>query len=210
MKPPLLTAICCIVGTLAHLSQDSVSVTSTCWQAAPLDQCDVVILTEYGLYYMPVPRDKKDFRLAMNWGVLFNTDRRNAFGISFFAYGDREFNAGPEFRYRRWLNETQSIDIGIGFPLFGESSIADGSFSPHGLVKWNPVHWMGITVRPELRRKGDPIGGPVIAYPPIPEEPRPYRFHLSAGLEFGWIPGLTLSAATGVLIGYLALAWSGK
>ena len=192
-------------------SQDSNNSSSICWHAEPLPRCKYIIVTDFGTYYTPLPTGSSDFRISADWGVLYNINDRESYGLSLYASGDNEFNFGPEFRYRRWLDNGQSIDLGIGFPLLGQSSLNDGSFSPHALIKWNPVHWFGITVRPELRRKGDPLANLVfVTFPPQPKEPRPYRFHVAAGIEFGWIPGVTLAGISGVLLGLFALSLSGN
>ena len=88
-----------------------------------------------------------------------------------------------------------------------------------GLALWAREVECGALVwdalRVELRRAGsstavrgygqDESGVLRQVYPP--EDP--CRFHFSIGVELGWIPGLAVTAAAGVYIGYLALMSAG-
>src|SRR5438034_2647716 len=119
-----------------------------------------------------------------DWGALANVGPRQAVGASFFASLDADaFVLGPAVRYRRWIGADQSVDIALGTPVV--SSDYGPTLSPYGLVKWNPAHWVGIALRPEVRRpvttcdqSGCRSGS---------------RFVGSAGVEFGWVPGLSLT-----------------
>jgi hypothetical protein len=209
----VLLAISCAAIPAAVIAQDSTDVSPVCWHARPKPECEIVVLTDFGLYYTPIPSDKSGMRAVADWGVLFNISETDAFGITVFGSLDHdEFSFGPEVRYRRWLGSEQSIDVAIGLPLPGLGNAPQGSWaaSPHGLVKWNPVHWFGIALRPELRRRTAPK---IFVLDPsgfLYQEPgEGSSFYMSAGVEFGWIPGVSLAAAGGVAALLLAILFSG-
>jgi hypothetical protein len=56
--------------------------------------------------------------------------------------------------------------------------------APYGLIKYSPVHWAGLAVRPEWRR-GSYNG-------------EPYSFVIFVGVDFGWVPGAVGTVAGGV------------
>ena len=95
------------------------------------------------------------------------------------------FHVGAELRYRHRLDSKQSIDFGIGLSLFGQSSLSERVALYYGLVKWNPVHWFGIALRPEMQRKGGQGFEYIWPGNQLVKVDDPYRFHLSLGIEIG-------------------------
>ena len=76
--------------------------------------------------------------------------------------------------------------------------------SVYGLVKWNPVHWFGVGVRPELVRRNVFLGcGTTTCTYDVRSQAR-----LSIGTEFGWVPGLALTGAAGAAVLVLVAAFA--
>lgn len=176
----------------------------TCYRAGQLPRCRVFLLTNAGGFVTSNPRQNETpFRALVDWGFMVNTGQRNAFGASWFVtYDQDEFTSGPALRYRRWLAPERSLDIAVGTPLTNDHT---GLGSVLGMVKYNPVHWAGIAVRPELVRRElftCDLSGCV--------ERTVTSSRVYAGLEMGWYPGLTLSVGGGVVIGLLLLALAGS
>lgn len=152
-----------------------------CWRARPMENCRAVILTNAGGYLVSGPASGPG--AVADLGVLFNVGARTALGASVFASQTRYgFELGPAAHYRRWLGPDKSIDLALGTPLYSsEGSVA---VAPYGLVKYNPVHWAGLAVRPEWRRGS--------------YNAQPYSFVISVGAEFGWVPGSVMTVIGGV------------
>ncbi len=171
-----------------------------CWRNRPIEHCRAMILTNFGGYLQrsTIPGGEP-LRVVADWGVLVNVGARNAVGASLFASFDSADGVilGPAVRYRRWLSPTQSIDLALGTPLY--TSDYEAVLSAYGLIKYNPTHSVGFAVRPELRRHTSSD----FAY--NGHSSTRSSFVISAGVEFGWIPGFAMTVASGAL-GLLALA----
>jgi hypothetical protein len=173
------------------------------WHARPGGYSKVIILTDFGAYYVAVPGDSYA-RFVGDWGLLLNIGESDGIGLTCVASIDPyDATLGPEVRYRRWLGQDQSLDIAVGLPLVSNHSLG---VSPYGLVKWNFFHWVGFAVRSELRRRvihefvpGGPGG---FSY----RDRETSQFHLSAGIEFGWWPGSSLTVASLLLLMLFALS----
>jgi len=165
-----------------------------------------MILTDFGGYLVSgTPGGGGlNIRAVADYGVLVNLDARSAIGATLFASLSRnsEFVLGPAVRYRRWLGPSQSIDLALGTPLIGSAP------APYGLVKYNLTHWVGLAVRPELRRETVVIVCNGVSC----TDARQTRFLMAAGVEFGWLPGLTLTLTSGIVgaVAVAAIAASGS
>ncbi len=165
----------------------------------------VVILTEVGIHLASAGNGGRG--LATN-GLLIKTGTADAVGVALAYTVDQEQGSAPEIRYRHWFNRDQYFDLGIGFPNRKASTGFEWSASPSLLLKWNPVEWFGLAIRPEYRRtvKGTTRyeGGQRIYS--LTEEG---KWFLSGGLEFCGKPGaiiettlaVTLMAAIGAAFG---------
>ncbi len=161
---------------------------STCWYPEPKKSCDVIILTEVGVYALGMANDENGFRGVQDFGLLVNIGEHEAVGGSFFLSTEKGgISFGPELRYRHWLGNKQSIDLAVTYLCASQAT--HGTVSLSGLVKWNPVPWFGIALRPEMFRRGPEPNG------------RYNYFRLSGGLEFGWIMGVIVPAVGVVLLG---------
>jgi hypothetical protein len=180
----LILVTYCLVLTTSLTAQNTNEPCQVCWHAQPKDSCDVIILTDFGFYWLFPPTDRARLRLVADYGVLVNVSELDAVGATFFASIGSEFHIGPEIRYRHWLGANNSIDFGFGLPI--EKSY-DGSWvaSPYGLVKWNPIHWFGLALRMELRRPSQWD----LDYNPD----KSTQFYMSAGVEFGELPGAIMT-----------------
>ena len=200
MRRWLLLLLSCALLPGILTAQRSSRSSPACWRARPQERCRVIILTNFGGYVQSrAAQGETHFRAMTDWGALAHVGPRDAVGVSFFASLDADaFVLGPAVRYRRWIGPDQSVDIALGTPVL--SSDYGATLSAYGLVKWNPVHWVGIALRPEVRRPVttcDQTGCRAGS-----------RFVGSAGVEFGWVPGLSLTFAAGAvgLVAAIALA----
>jgi len=174
-----------LLPATAAAQEEAVSPCDFCWRAQPREHCRANILTDFGVYYVVTgiqSGDGQPMRAVADYGVLVNVDAKNALGVSLFASFDTdELIIGPAVHYRRWFGLNQSIDFALGMPL---TSQYDMQFTPvvtpYGLIKYNPAHWIGFAVRPELRQYSGQS-----------------QFAMSVGVEFGWIPGAAMTAVFG-------------
>ena len=176
-----------------------------CYRARPSPDCSVFFLTNAGLYINPRSTNySTPWRGIVDWGVMVNVGPRDAIGGSWFVSLDEDdFMTGPEVRYRRWFGGDRSLDVAVGTPLYGGGELKAGSAL--GLVKYNPVHWFGVAVRPEyLRRTAYDFSQPPYG------EYTATSTRIYAGVEFGWFPGLALSLGGGAALGVLVAALSGS
>jgi len=133
-------------------------------------------------------------RVILDGGVMVNLSSKNAVGGSWFTTaGDDGFPTGPMLHWRRWLGPTRSVDVAVGTPIAGPHSVRPGSVL--GLVKYNPVPWFGVVVRPELLRQSEFYDLHRSRWVPSGTKSR-----LSLGAELGGKPGL--------LVGSIALVVS--
>lgn len=188
-----------------------------CWRAAPKPACRVVILTNFGLYAIggargvvqwdPVNGQPIGFarpfrvegRVTGDWGLLVNLGQRDAVGVSLFGsleslrYGHQS-ELGLFARYRRWFGNQRSLDLALGMLVMLRN--ADALRSPYGLVKLNLNPWLGLALRPELRRAYE-----ASTAPPTKRS----TLFLSAGVEMGEKPGFALSALGAAILGVRTL-----
>jgi hypothetical protein len=181
---------------------------SFCYRARPKPACSTFAFTNFGTYLVlgsDIKSGDTPVRAVADWGVMANVDSRNAIGASVFASLDRlGFGVGPAVHYRRWLSSTASVDVAVGAPLLAATDdIQSGSV--FGLVRWSPNHWFALAARPELVR------GPVFlgCGPSGCDTPVRSRMRMSLGMELGWVPGLTLTAASGIATAFIAALLSG-
>jgi hypothetical protein len=171
------------------------------FHARPRPDCSVFFLTNAGGYLKLNPHSstppsgvQSNLRAIWDWGVMVNISPRDAIGGSWFVTWDEDDVAtGPVVRYRRWFEQGRSLDVAVGTPVAGGDGLQTGSIL--GLVKFNPVHWFGVALRPEYVRYAT-------SYYATSSSGRIY-----AGVELGWYPGLALSVVGGVAAAaFLALA----
>ena len=180
---------------------------SFCYRARPKPACSAFAFTNFGGYLVLGSDLTGDtpLREVADWGVMANLDARNAVGGSVFASLDRlGFGLGPSVRYRRWLSPTASVDVALGAPLLATTNnLRSGSL--FGLVRWSPNHWFALAARPELVR------GPVLlgCSPSGCEVAVQSHMRMSLGMELGWVPGVTLTAASGIAAIFIAALLSG-
>jgi hypothetical protein len=159
-----------------------------CLRARPKPECAAFAVTTIGGFVMfgRSNGESSSMRGVLDYGFMFNTSARDAFGGSFFASLDGSgFALGPAVRYRRWLTTTSSLEVAVGKPFLGDE--AQGAV--FGLVKWSPNHWLAVAARPEIRR-GVVCGTSTCAYKS--------QGRLSLGTEVGAAPGLVLTGVAGV------------
>jgi hypothetical protein len=182
-----------------------------CFRARPAPACRVFFLTNAGVYIKPLSttsngsnpydiRRQSALRAIVDWGVVVNLDPRNGVGGSWFvALDEDDFSTGVAARYRRWLTPIQSLDVTVGTPVAGGNGIKAGSVL--ALIKYNPVHWFGVALRPEYVRRQTYDCTSTSCTPIVDHTGRLY-----VGAEFGWYPGLALTLGSGVTLGVLLVA----
>jgi hypothetical protein len=165
-------------------AQEATGPCDFCWHAQPKEHCRTTILSNFGAYYVVTGSSSggQPMRAVGDYGVLVNVGAQTAIGLSLFASFDTdELVLGPAVHYRRWFGSSQSLDLSLGMPLTSQYDMQyTPVYTPYGLIKYNPVHWFGIAVRPELRRYSGQS-----------------HFMMSIGAEVGWIPGVAMTAAFG-------------
>jgi hypothetical protein len=142
-------------------------------------------------------------RATGDWGFLLNVGQRNAVGASLFGSVESighsaQSELGAFLRYRRWLGNGKSLDLALGMPVVLRN--ANAQRSPYGLVMLNLNRWIGVAVRPELRRSFGPTG-----YVSSRSD-----LFLSVGVEIGEKPGLALSALGATILGVRTLSSIGN
>jgi hypothetical protein len=197
-----LLATAPLASVLAQASRRSAA--DPCFRARPAPDCRVFFTTNAGGYVTPSRTNGgSSFRAIVDWGVMVNASPGHAIGASWFLTGDEdELTTGPVIRYRRWLTRDRSLEVALGTPVSSGGNLKAGSVL--GLVKYNPVQWFGIGVRPEYVRRRAFNCGPSTCTEFTATSGRVY-----GGVEFGWFPGLTLSLGGGVVLGLAAIALAG-
>ncbi len=176
------------------------SADNPCFRARAAPECSVFFITNAGVYIKPATTNGASLRAIVDWGVMVNASPRHAIGGSWFVTLDEDdFTTGPVVRYRLWFEGDRSLDVAVGTPIAGGDNLKAGSIL--GLVKYNPVHWFGVAVRPEYVRRTvfSCVQG-------ICAETTATSGRVYAGVEFGWFPGLALSLGGGVALGALIIA----
>ena len=170
-----------------------------CVRAAPAPDCSVFVLTNAGGYLKTKRYDHSSpWRAIIDWGVMVNVGRRAAIGGSWFLSldNDESLSTGPALRYRRWFGHARSLDLAVGTPIASDEHVQAGSI--FALVKYNPVSWFGVAVRPEYLRHM--VSAPV-GYPDVTEG----SGRISAGVEVGERTGAVLSIGAVVVVGLVVL-----
>ncbi len=105
---------------------------------------------------------------------------------------------------------TRDFEVAVGTPLVGGpsgNSSDDVRGAVFGLVKWSPNQWLAVAARPELVDR--PVffcGGPTNTCTSQVQ----WRWRVPLGVEFGWVPGLALTIASGVALLTLAAIFAGR
>jgi hypothetical protein len=175
-----------------------------CFRARPYPDCRVFFITNSGAYVqLGAGPGVSPLRGTIDWGAMVNLSSTNAVGGSWFVTYLHEgtgFSTGPVVHWRRWLGTTRSLDVAVGTSIVGHA-VRPGSVL--GLVKYNPVDWLGVAVRPELVRYDDYNCLGVGCAEPVTRTKA--RFYL--GAEAGGLPGLGLGVAAGVALGVILFAF---
>lgn len=165
-----------------------------CFRARAAPGCTVFFLTNAGLYARP--GRGKILRAMVDWGVMVNLDPHTAVGGSWFVTLDEDnFGTGPMARFRYWFPNDASLDVGIGLPLSAGNDVRRGSV--YSLVKYNPVHWFGVAVRPEYVRRT------VYTCTPDCTARTTNSGRVYGGVELSGLPGLLLSLGAGAALATL-------
>jgi len=177
------------------------SADNPCFHARPAPACSAFFLTNAGAYI------GNGGRASVDWGFMANTSRRNAFGASWFVSLDEdELSTGPVARYRRWFDNDRSLDLAVGTPVYTSENLKPGSILAS--VKYNPVHWFGVALRPEMVRRT--VYECVDASCTAQTTRTASSGRVFFGVEFGWTPGLVLSIGGGLALGLAFLAYAGS
>ena len=194
---------CTLTFGAGLIAQEVERSSGLCFRARPRPRCQRFFVTSAGAYVTPsARRGETPFRGIVDWGFMSNSGRRHAFGVSWFVSFDKdEFATGPVLRYRRWLAGERSLEVALGTPVTSEQ-LQRGSLL--ALVKYNPVRWGGIGLRPELVRIRSFTCGTTCTARTA------YAGRVYAGVEVGEVAGMTLSLGGGLSVLLLALALAGS
>ena len=179
---------------------------NTCYHPRPKPACSAFFLTNAGAYIRRTQGETMG-RATVDWGVMVNTSPRNAFGASWFVTFEEEddLSTGPAARYRRWFGEGRSLDVAVGTPVAGDQ-LKPGSIL--GSVKYSPVQWFGVALRPEAVRRTTYECVDVACTTTAPHTGTSGRVYV--GVEFGWVPGLALTVGGGLLALVALAAYAGS
>jgi hypothetical protein len=144
----IVTLACLALFSIPSEGQDTVHGGPVSWGGGYGEECRAVVLTEAGLYATTA---RGGLRGLSTLGILVKTGISDAIGGDMFLYIDEEQGSGWELRYRHWFDRQHTIDAGIGLPTSRENAGTNWQTSPYMMVKWSPVEWFGLTLRPEYR-----------------------------------------------------------
>jgi len=176
-----------------------------CYRARPKPACSGFLFTNFGTYVTlgGTQPGGTPLRLVADWGAMVNVGRHNAFGLSVFpSLDENTFQVGVAARYRRWLRGSSSLDLAVGTPLVSSNGMP-GSIL--GLAKWNAGDWFGFAVRPEVAREEIWLG----CDSSVCRNEVRNHLRVSAGMEFGRVPGAVLTGLGVVATFLAALAYAG-
>lgn len=204
MRSVIAAAVFTATCSVALPAQDAERSSGLCYRPRPRPRCHAFLLTNAGAYVTPTATNGDSrFRGVVDWGFMVNSGPRNAVGLSWFVSLDKDdFTSGPVIRYRRWLDAERSLEIALATPVTNDQ-IKPGSVL--ALVKYNPVHWAGVALRPEFVRSQT-----FACFPGGCAYSTANVGRLYAGVEVGEVAGLTLSLGAGVSALLLALALAGS
>jgi len=189
----LLLATLLPAAVAAQHSADSTR--SFCFRARPAPRCQWFLVTNAGVY---VPYGG---RAILDYGVMFNTSQRDAVGGSLLVSMGGFSIMAPMVTYRRWLAHDRSLDAGIGAPVAGDLKAG----SVVSAVRYSPVHWLAVGIRPEYRRRTEYTCSTTQCVP----NTRTFG-HLSAGIEFQGLAGIGATVAGAVAMAILFALFIGE
>lgn len=160
---PLLAWLC--VATTAGAQESG----PLCWSAHPQPRCGAFLLTNAGLY---TQIGQSSPSAVFEGGFMVNVSRRDAVGASLLATIADNNVAGVAVHYRRWLGKDASLEAAVGVPTDGQSGV-------FGALKYNPVNWLGLVLRPRFVQ---------YSYATRP------RFDASLGFELSGTPAVASTA----------------
>jgi len=193
----------------------SEAVSEFCWRPRPSSSCRVFAVTDFGVLVGLAQdgwsqRNQDDVgkgQLVTDLGVMWNVGSRQAIGATFHfrlpSTSDYigEALAGPAVRYRLWIKDKQSLDLGVGtaIPPLGDDYGDLRRGSVLGLVKYSPAPWIGFAIRSEVLRRTPGRIEPG-------KEVRPASTsRVLAGIELSDKPGLSLNTVWWGLVGLIVV-----
>jgi hypothetical protein len=206
MARTLTAFVCAAVWAVAGAAQQPdtgrARPDALCYRPRPSPACSAFILTNGGAFVFvrgPIAGGTP-VRGVLEWGLMRNVNAQGAVGGSVLVSLDEDgFVLGPAVRYRRWRSHAASFDFALAAPMividaaWSTNAVRPGSI--FGLMKWNPNHWVGLAVRPELVRYLAATSCPPGPAPPPCTYDHRYGMRMTIGLELGWTPG---AVATGL------------
>jgi hypothetical protein len=177
-----------------------------CFRAKPAPACKSFTITSGGLSVgTGASASASPFRMMADWGAMLNVGR-NAVGGSWFVKFDQDgASTGPVARFRRWVGTRAALDVAVGTPVASGTGFgSDGLLQPGsllGMVKYSPVPYFGVALRPEYVRRQNFVCDTINCVEQITTGGRVY-----AGVEFDGMHGVitTLVLTLVVLLGFAA------
>ncbi len=132
-----------------------------CFRGKPLPQCKTFWITEFGYSYrldQPPRRylssSDANFYFTWEYGLMRNLNRKSALGATFLLGADGDGHRfGVKPRFRRWLDNSISFDLGAGVLFGGENNQFNPRFpgmTSH--VGLNFGDWLALTAHMEIIR----------------------------------------------------------
>jgi hypothetical protein len=155
------------MDTVAVDSAEARPAPPSCWRARRRPPCEGFFLTELGVH-VPIAttghRDPagpsgamKDFPTRVTWtfGLMATTGPHSHGGAFSITTEEGAAINLVEYRYRRWLTSTSTIDAGLGFKTNAIWQPGEGFVPARGgtvMLGFTPSHWVGASIRADVVR----------------------------------------------------------
>jgi len=153
-----------------------------CFRGKPLPECKTFWITEFGYNHRLDQYNVSHSYFTWETGLMRNVDRQTAIGATLFfgadPYGHRY---GLKPRYRRWLNNSVSLDFGAGVLLGGEHDFINRFPGLTSHVGLSFGDWLALTGHLEITR---------LQYK---------RFRIIKETDYAWYVGAKLGSYPGLI-----------
>jgi len=131
-----------------------------CFRGKPLPQCKTFWITEFGYSFRLDQSARRyqfsdaNFYFTWEYGLMRNLNQKSALGATFLLGADGDgHRLGVKPRYRRWLDNSLSVDFGAGVLFGGENNQFNLRFpAMTSHVGLNFGDWLALTAHMEIIR----------------------------------------------------------
>jgi hypothetical protein len=129
-----------------------------CFRGKPLPECKTFWITEFGFSprldrHRLGRRNDQVFYYTWEAGLMRNVERQTAIGATLFFGADNDGHRyGLKSRYRRWLSNSVSLDLGAGVLLGGDHGFINRYPGLTSHVGLSLGDWLALTGHLEITR----------------------------------------------------------